>query len=132
MVKKPRPSDFELQVLGVLWEKGPLAARQVLENLPDNKPRAYTSVLSVMQVMEKKGFLAHSLEGKTNIYRPTIAKEHVLGGMMRRMVDLVFGGKPAAVLQTLLDEQAVSSEELAEMKRLIEVARPHSRSVHPK
>jgi len=132
MSKIPRPSDFELQVLGVLWENGPLAARQVMDKLPDNKPRAYTSVLSVMQVMEKKGFLTHTMEGKTNIYRPSVAKGRVLGGMMRRMVDLVFGGKSTAVLQALLEEKAVSAEELTEMKRLIENAGSPSRSAKPK
>ena len=55
---KHQPAEFELQVLGVLWEHGPSTVREVLERLPDGKPRAYTSVLSVMQVMQKKGLLA--------------------------------------------------------------------------
>jgi predicted transcriptional regulator len=120
MGKRIEPSDFELQVLGVLWERGEMTAREVMGALPDNKPRAYTSVLSVMQVMEKKGFLAHRLEGKTNIYRAKVTKGRVMGGVMGRLVDLVFGGKPTAVLQTLLEEKAVSAEELAEMRRVIE------------
>lgn len=116
----PRPSDFELQVLGLLWEHGPLTARQVLEKLPDKKPRAYTSVLSVMQVMEKKGLLTHTADGKTHIYKPKVARSRVLGGMMKRMVNLVFGGKPAAVLQSLLDDEPLSPDDLAEMRRLLE------------
>ncbi|MCA9092782.1 MAG: BlaI/MecI/CopY family transcriptional regulator, partial [Planctomycetaceae bacterium] len=58
--KNPRgkkPSDLELQILHVLWQAGPSTVRDVLEKLPDQKKRAYTSVLSVMQVMQKKGFL---------------------------------------------------------------------------
>jgi predicted transcriptional regulator len=123
MPATPRPSEFELQILGLLWQQGPLTARQVLERLPDNKPRAYTSVLSVMQVMEKKGYLDHATEGKTHLYRAKIARSRVLGGMMKRMVDLVFGGNPAAVLQTLLDEKALTPEELAEMRRLLDERR---------
>jgi predicted transcriptional regulator len=56
--EKYQPAEFELQVLGVLWEHGPSTVREVLERLPDGKPRAYTSVLSVMQVMQKKGLRA--------------------------------------------------------------------------
>ena len=120
MKNQPQPSDFELQILGVLWERGEATARQVLESLPDNKPRAYTSVLSVMQVMEKKGFLAHRLEGKTNIYRAKVTQSRIMGGVMGRLVDLVFGGRRTAVLQTLLEDKSLSLEELAEMRRVIE------------
>ena len=56
-MKITKPSDLELQILSFLWEKGPSTAREVLEAIPDGKKRAYTSILSVMQVMEKKGFL---------------------------------------------------------------------------
>ena len=56
-MKSVKPSDLEMQVLSVLWERGPSTAREVLEAMPDGKKRAYTSVLSVMQVMEKKGLL---------------------------------------------------------------------------
>src|ERR1043165_9612335 len=101
MKQAPQPSDFELQILGVLWEKPEATARQVLEALPENKPRAYTSVLSVMQVMEKKGFLIHRLEGKTNIYRAKVTQSRIMGGVMGRLVDLVFGGRRTAALQTL-------------------------------
>ncbi len=58
---KPKPSDVELQILGVLWEAGPLAVRDVLERMPDGKSRAYTSILSCLQVMEKKGLLSRLL-----------------------------------------------------------------------
>ena len=120
MSKSIQPSDFELQILGVLWNRGEATARQVLEALPDNKPRAYTSVLSVMQVMEKKGFLTHRLEGKANIYRAKVTQSRIMGGVMGRLVDLVFGGRRTAVLQTLLEDKSLSPEELAEMRRVIE------------
>ena len=118
-MSKPAPSDFELQVLGVLWERGPMTARAVMEALPDQKPRAYTSVLSVMQVMEKKGFLSHTTEGKAHVYRARLNKGRVLGDVMGKLVNLVFGGKRASVVQALLEEK-VSAEDLAEMKRLID------------
>ncbi len=60
--KKSQPSDLELQVLGVLWGRGAATVREILESLPDGKRRAYTSVLSVVQVMEKKGLVKRQRE----------------------------------------------------------------------
>jgi len=115
----PQPSDFELQILGVLWERGALTVRDVAAHLPDRKPRAYTSVLSVMQVMEKKGYLTHTVSGKAHIYAAKVSKTRILGGVMGKLVALVFGGNPAAAVQALLEDQDVTSAELAEMRRLI-------------
>ena len=67
--KRVKPTDVELQVLSVLWQRGPSTARQVLEAMPDGKARAYTTVLTVMQVMEK-GLLTHTREGMAQSYKP--------------------------------------------------------------
>ncbi|MCL2645762.1 MAG: BlaI/MecI/CopY family transcriptional regulator [Phycisphaerales bacterium] len=120
----PRPSDFELQILALLWERGPMTAREVRENLPDKKPRAYTSVLSVMQVMEKKGLLAHTAQGKTHLYRPRVAKTRILRGLISKLVHLVFGGKPAAAVQALLDDKTISPQELSEIRKMLDAKSP--------
>ena len=117
---KVRPSELELQVLGVLWERPGLTVREVLGALPDGKKRAYTSVLSVMQVMEKKGLLSHTSQGNAHAYRAAVAREAVLPGLVGRMVSLVFGGRRAAAVQALLGEEKLSAEELAEIRRLLE------------
>ena len=67
-----RPSELESQVLAVLWERGPSVVRDVQEALPDGKQRAYTTVLTTLQVMEKKGFVAHTREGLAHVYRPLV------------------------------------------------------------
>ena len=117
-----QPSDFELQILGVLWGHGPSTVRQVMELLPDRKERAYTSVLSVMQVMEKKGLLAKTpaKEGLANVYKAKVARKKVLGPLLRGLVTRVFQGSPSAAVQQLLSESSVSDEELAEIRRLID------------
>ena len=120
MKKKTRPSELELQVLSVLWEQGPATAREILERLPDGKVRAYTSVLSVMQVMEKKGLLKHRVQGKAHVYRPTVNRQEVVGPMLRGLVATVFGGDPAGALQCLLDDGTVDGAELAAIQAVIE------------
>lgn len=126
MEQASEPSDLELQILSLLWAGGPLTARQVLERMPDGKPRAYTTVLSVMQVMEKKGLLSHRSAGTTHVYRPRVTRARVLGKTLGRLVKHVFGGNAAAAVQSLLQDTAVSPEELAEIRKLVDSHAPKS------
>ncbi len=114
-----RPSDLELQILGILWQQGPLTARQVLEALPDGKQRAYTTVLTTMQIMERKGLVARRIDAVTHIWRPAVSRRQVMGPLLKGLVRNVFGGRPSAALQQLLAGSTVDAEELAEIRRLL-------------
>ncbi len=120
--KKVSPSEFELQVLGVLWRDGPSTVRQILERLPDGKERAYTSVLSVMQVMEKKGLLAHvkAKGGLAHVYQAKVTQRKVMGPMMHGLVTKVFGGNPTAAVQQLLSATDVSTDEIAQIREMLD------------
>ena len=115
-----RPSELELQVLGVLWDGGPLTARQVLEALPDGKQRAYTTVLSVMQVMERKGLLTRRVDKVTHVWRPAVTRGSVMGPILGTLVRNVFGGSPSRALQQLLSDTPVDEQEMAEIKLLLD------------
>jgi BlaI family transcriptional regulator, penicillinase repressor len=119
---KTPPSDFELQILGVLWEGGPATVRQVLERLGDGKDRAYTSVLSVMQVMQKKGLLAaeKGADGPAHVFRPLVARDRVAGPLLRGLVAKVFGGRTHAAVQQLLDDGRVSRDEIEQLRDLLD------------
>jgi BlaI family transcriptional regulator, penicillinase repressor len=118
-MKANRPSELELTILALLWQHGPMTVRAVLEALPDRKQRAYTSVLSVMQVMEKKGFLKRTREGMTDIWRPAMRREKIMGPFLKKMVSQLFAGRPSAVLQQLLQGTTVDPEEIQSIKQLI-------------
>ncbi|MEM0968195.1 MAG: BlaI/MecI/CopY family transcriptional regulator [Verrucomicrobiota bacterium] len=117
-----KPSDFELHILSVLWTSAPLTVREVRERLADGKERAYTSVLSVMQVMEKKGLLRREkpAKGSADHWFPAVKRETVTTPLMQRLIGQVFGGKPSAVMQQLLQAESLDAEELAEIRRLLE------------
>lgn len=115
-----KPSDLEMQILSVLWDRGASTAREVLEAMPDGKRRAYTSVLSVMQVMEKKGLLKHTSRGVAHVYSPAVSKRKIIQPFMHKVVNEVFGGRPSAMMQALLAETPVSDSELAQMHELLE------------
>jgi len=90
-----------------------------LESMPDGKKRAYTSVLSVLQVMEKKGFVDHESRGSTHFYKAVIAETDVVAPMLRRLVQNLFGGDPAAAVQTLLRATDANDADLKELNRVI-------------
>jgi len=116
------PAEFELQILAVLWDGGPATVRQVIQRLTDGKERAYTSVLSVMQVMHKKGLLEISDErdGLAHIYRPAVTREEVAGPRIRTLVSRIFGGSPRLALQHLLSADPVSPAEINAMRKLLD------------
>ena len=121
-MRTSKPSDLEMQILSVLWEKGASTAREVLEAMPDGKKRAYTSILSVMQVMEKKGLLRHTNRGVAHVYSPAVSKKKIIQPFMRKVLNEVFGGKPSAMMQALLTETAVSDTEITQIQKLLEKA----------
>ncbi|AQT69988.1 Regulatory protein BlaI [Anaerohalosphaera lusitana] len=115
-----RPSELELQVLSVLWDKGPASVRDVMNSLPDGKQRAYTSVLSVMQVMEKKRLLTHTRQGNTHIYKPTKPRRAVVDPLMKRLASNIFNGSKVSMVQSLLGSEKLTDAELAKLEQLIE------------
>jgi len=128
-MKTVKPSDLEMQILSVLWDRGASTAREVLRAMPDGKERAYTSILSVMQVMEKKGLLKHTNRGVAHVYSPAVSKRRIIQPFMRKVLNEVFGGRPSAMMQALLSEAAVSDSELAEIQQLL---RKNNRPKHAK
>lgn len=118
--KSNQPSNLELQVLSVLWENGASTVRDVLAALPDGKTRAYTTVLTVMQNMEKKGLLTRSKEGSAHVYAPAESQRQTLKPMMQNLLRNVFGGRVSTVMQHFLEETEVSEDEITEIRRLID------------
>ena len=119
-MKPDKPSELEMQILGVLWRGGPALVRDVRAAMPDGKRRAYTSVLSAMQVMEKKGLLTRTREGLTDRWRPAVTKSRVLGPFLRNLVANVFGGQPTQVMQHLLQETDVDEADLTAIRQLLD------------
>jgi predicted transcriptional regulator len=120
--KSNQPSELELQILGVLWEHGAQTVRQVMERLSDGKPRAYTSVLSVMQVMQKKGLLVvdKQRDGLAHVFRPKASREEVVTPLLRGLVTKVFGGNTHAAVQQLLDGDDVGAEEIDALRQTLD------------
>lgn len=122
-----RPSELEMQVLGVLWEGGPATVRQISERLPDGKPRAYTTVLTVMQGMQRKGLVSPTRDGQTHVFHPTVERGQIARPVLKTLMQNLFGGDPSRAVQALLDSTDVSDTELKQIRRVINDAARRSR-----
>jgi BlaI family transcriptional regulator, penicillinase repressor len=117
------PSQVELQVLAILWSRGPSSVHDVRAALESGKSRAYTTVLTVMQNMEKKGLVDHTQQGQANIYRAVVKRHQVLRPLMKSLVSNVFGGSRAQVLQCLLESGEIDDAELTEIRQVLAAAK---------
>lgn len=118
--KEEQPTAGELEVLKVLWDRGPSTVRDVMEVLHASRPRAYTSVMSLLNVMTDKGLVAREAEGRAFVYRPQTDRGRTLQGMVGDLLGRAFEGQASQLVAHLLDQSQPTAEELAEIRRLIE------------
>lgn len=115
--KTPHPTVGELEVLQILWEQGPSTVREVLQTLPQE--RAYTSVMSLLNVMFEKDLVTREPAGRAFRYAAAHEPEHHEGGIVREMLDRVFSGSATALVSRLLEQAEPSEEELEAIRREI-------------
>jgi len=114
---------LQRKVMEIIWELGEASVNDVRARLGRRKPPAYTTVLSVMQKLEKGGWLAHREEGRAYVYLPTCTRDEASRGCLRQFVESVFGGNPLAVFQHLLDDEQITSSDLAALRKMIDQRR---------
>lgn len=119
MPSPPTPSELELKILQALWRDGPSTAREVLDGLNDGKARAYTTVLTTLQIMERKGFVTRTREGNSDRWRPAVKERKAMSGLWKKLIARVCGGRPSVAVRHLLDVGTVDEAELAEIERMI-------------
>jgi predicted transcriptional regulator len=107
----------QLEIMQVVWERGEATAAQVHEELGRRRPVARTTVLTLVQRLEKRGWLVHRSEGRTHVYRAAGDRQRSLGAILRRLRDVAFGGSTESLLASLLDAGDVSREEIRRLKK---------------
>ncbi|MHC4181120.1 MAG: BlaI/MecI/CopY family transcriptional regulator [Planctomycetota bacterium] len=113
------PTELELEILKILWRKGPLSGREVRDALAPRRDLAYTSVMTIMKIMAKKKYLRRKKSGGSFIYHPTVAQRAVSQRMLGDLVDRVFDGSATAVMVSLLENADLHERELKELRQLI-------------
>jgi predicted transcriptional regulator len=123
----PRPTDAELAILRVLWERGPSTVRQVHEVLAGTRDTGYTTTLKLMQIMADKRLVARDESSRTHVYTASMSEAHTQGQLVGDLVDRAFGGSAAALVMRALSTRTTTAEELREIRRLIDEAREDRR-----
>ena len=111
---------MELEVMKLVWELGACTVRQVYEALRERKKVAYTTVMTMMKILEEKKYLKKRQEGRAYVYQPTRPKREVISGMVQEFIDRVFNGAVEPLVLSLVRDKKLSEEELSELARLIE------------
>lgn len=120
---KPVPTDQELEILKVIWQLGPSTVREVYLELAKQRKIAYTTVLTMMGVLERKGHLKKSHGERAYVYRAAKPREQVTAGMVKEFVNRVFNGSTQPLLVHLVEDKGIGAEELAELESLVKERR---------
>ena len=123
----PRPTDAELAILRVLWERGPSTVRQVHEVLVVRVGQtAYTTALKLLQIMTEKGLVRRDDTDRSHVYSPRLSEEQTQRQLVRDLLDRAFGGSSSKLVLQALNARRATAEELGEIRKLIETRREAS------
>jgi BlaI family transcriptional regulator, penicillinase repressor len=118
--KNEQPTPAELEVLQLLWESGPMTVREVMEHLKETRERAYTSVMSLLNVMADKQLVERSAKGRAFVYAAANPRDATLGEMINDFLSRAFDGSAKALVTQLLDQSSPDEAELKEIKKVID------------
>jgi len=117
--RQPGLTENELEVMRVLWERSPLKVSDILDYLRRTPKPAYTSLLTLVQAMEKKGYIKHKKDGKAFSYVPVLQQKKFLLSEVKRVAKRLFGGSPGALVLNLVENEQLNQEEIAALKALL-------------
>jgi predicted transcriptional regulator len=121
-MRTPHPTltPQELAIMKVVWRLDEATVRDVYEALREARPVAYTTVMTMMKILEEKGYLRKRLVDRAHVYRPTRPRQQVVGAMLRDFVDRVFDGAPDNLLLHLAKDSALTPKQRRIINRLLE------------
>ena len=129
MPRKPleiRLGRLGLQIMNVVWDKGTATVYDVKEAISRGRKPAYTTILTMMRKLEGKGYLEHEVDERTYVYRATISRQEARQSLLGDLLERVFEGSPSLLVNSLVEQNKVTDEELREIQRLISRRRRHN------
>ena len=123
----PMPTDAELAILRVLWDRGPSTVRDVHELLSETQTTGYTTILKLLQIMTEKGLVVRDESQRAHVYEPRHSEQRTQRQLLSDLVDRAFGGSPAKLVMQALSGRKASSEELNAIRDLLNTMEGESR-----
>lgn len=114
------PTELELTILKVLWRRPTATVAEVRQALAPEREQAYTSVMTIMNIMEEKGYLSRVKNGASYVYRARITEQSTTRGMLTDLVSRAFDGSAGAAMLNLLETSDLNPEELGRLRELID------------
>jgi predicted transcriptional regulator len=112
-------TEAELRLMKILWERGESAVSDLVSGVSGTTPLAYTSVLTTIRILEKKGYVRHRQEGRAFLYSPCVAEQDAGQTEVRHLLQRFFGNSRERLLLSLLGDGQISPEELKRLKKAI-------------
>ncbi len=120
-MRRPKTTltDQELEIMKIVWELRRATVRQVYEKLLERRKIAYTTVMTMMKILERKNYLKKKLEDRAYVYRPSQPRDAVVGSMVKDFLNRVFNGSAEPLLVHLVQERHVTAAEIEEVRKMI-------------
>jgi len=106
--------------MNVLWEKGSATVHEVLEKLPPKPPLAYNSVLTIVRILEKKGYVRHEKDRRAHVYTALVDRKSATRSEVRRLVSRFFGDSHELLVLNILEDRSIDAEEMDRLRQLLE------------
>ena len=117
--KSPNLTDAELRLMEVLWQKRSATVAEVVEALPKELDLAYSTVLTTMRILEDKGYVRHTKEGRAFVYQPLVERMEASRNAVRQLVSKFFGNSREQLVLHLLEDEEVTERELRQIRKLL-------------
>jgi BlaI family transcriptional regulator, penicillinase repressor len=113
-------TEAELRIMNVLWDKGTATVHEVLQGLSAEPQLAYNTVLTIIRILEKKGYVKHVKDKRAHVYIPKVDRKDATRFEVRHLVSRFFGNSDELLVLNILEEKSVDAEELARVRQLLE------------
>src|SRR3989441_4789246 len=117
--KRPVLTSQELEIMKIVWKSGASTVRDVYETMLEQRRIAYTTVMTMMNILEQKGYLKKSQKDRAYVYQAARPQKQVIRGMVREFVDRVFNGSAEPLLLHLVEDRRVSEQDLEEIRLMM-------------
>ena len=112
-------TEAELRIMEALWQNGPGTVQQVLDWMPAKPALAYNSVLTTIRILEKKGYLEHSQDGRAFIYRPLVGRKQATQSEIRHLINRFFGNSHEELVLNILEERGLDASEIEHLRQML-------------
>lgn len=116
-------TEAELPIMQVLWEKKSATVQQVLEALPNKKPLAYNSVLTIIRILERKGYVRHVKDGRAHIYLPRLNQKEATQSEIRHLLSRFFQDSRELLVLNMLEDEGIDAQELGRLRKMLDETR---------